>query len=113
MYSEDVARLCLSTDILIHAQVTDAFSATVQEFLYGGSLLINGGWLDYSDFDLNNIKYIEFNKFDDLPIILDKTLDDIQNIKFNMGGNRKNLLNISSWAANRKNWMRILTNHKF
>lgn len=112
MYSDDIARLCLSTDILIHAQVTDAFSATVQEFLYAGAILINGGWLDYTEFDLNNIKYTKFYKFEDLKEILEKKLEDIKNEKNDMEKSRNNLLNLSSWSANRKRWLSILDYHE-
>jgi len=108
MFAEDIARLCRSTDIFIHAQVTDAFSATVQEFLYAGSILINGGWLDYSEFDLHNIDYIKFDRFEQLKTILEDTINNLQNVKYSMNKNRNKILELSSWEANRNKWLSVV-----
>lgn len=64
--------LC-STDIFIHMQTTDAFSAALSEQLLLGHIVINGEWLPYKDFDDNNVFYFK-SSFDDLT----KKLQDIQ-----------------------------------
>lgn len=46
---EGQACLAVATDIFIHAQTTDAISATLQEFLYAGATVLNGSWLEYPE----------------------------------------------------------------
>lgn len=110
LFAEDIARMCRSTDIFIHAQITDAFSATVQEFLYSGAILINGGWLDYSEFDSNNINYVKFDRFEQLNIILEDVIENLQDIKNNVNKNRNIIKELSSWEANRSKWLNIVGN---
>ena len=44
---EQVASLRLITDLFIHIQITDAYNASLQEFLLAGTECINGKWLEY------------------------------------------------------------------
>ena len=46
---QDLARLRLSADITINVQLTDSFSASIQEHLLAGTLLMSGSWLPYKD----------------------------------------------------------------
>ncbi|MFN4201146.1 MAG: glycosyltransferase family 4 protein [Fervidobacterium gondwanense] len=49
MSDREVAVLRKATDIMVNVQVSDALSASMQESLYAGSIVINGEWLDYSE----------------------------------------------------------------
>jgi len=49
MSDQEVAVLRNITDIMVNVQDTDAFSASMQESLYAGSIVINGSWLNYDE----------------------------------------------------------------
>ena len=42
---DQMAELFVKSDCMIHAQITDALSASVQEILYAGKLVFNPEWL--------------------------------------------------------------------
>ena len=54
---EDLLLIQQSTDIFIHIQKTDAFSASVQENILCGNFVINGEWVRYPDLELYGIPY--------------------------------------------------------
>lgn len=64
-----------AVDVFINAQLRDALSGTMLEYLATGTNVINGEWLDYSDLNKKNIVYKNFSKFDELPEII---VDSIQ-----------------------------------
>lgn len=76
MTDEEVAKLRLVTDAFIHAQTTDAFSGSICEILYAGGMLVNAKWLHYKEFDKYPIKYREFEKFDELPPIIESLVQE-------------------------------------
>jgi len=66
MYNEEIAMLRYATDVFVHAQITDEYSASVQEYIYAGSVLINPTWIDYQEFIDNGIHYVSYKDFDNL-----------------------------------------------
>lgn len=56
--TNQVAALRLITDLFIHVQITDAYNASLQEFLLAGSKCINGSWLKYPSLEFNGEPYI-------------------------------------------------------
>lgn len=67
---EDMVKLKLVSNIYIHAPITDGLSAFLTEFFYTNNLAIVGSWLPYKTFLKYNIKYLEFDNFDELIAIL-------------------------------------------
>ena len=112
MSSEDTARLRRVADIFIHAQPTDAFSATVQEFLYSGTIVLNGSWLRYNELNNNGVEYYEFDKIENIPILLMETIKDIDRLKERMQLNTERIYKISSWEANANTWLDLYTKGK-
>lgn len=102
----EVAKLRIATDIFIHAQTTDAFSASVQEYLYAGATLINPTWIKYGDLKDANIDYFEYHNFSELPSLL---LHCISNSKeeFIIAEDRKKLYNLSSWKSVSSQWAEL------
>ena len=49
MSDQEVAILRKTTDIMVNVQDTDALSASMEESLYAGSIVINGAWLNYDE----------------------------------------------------------------
>ncbi|MDD3966445.1 MAG: glycosyltransferase [Candidatus Neomarinimicrobiota bacterium] len=107
MEEEDVARLRRVSDIFIHAQKSDAFSATLQEFLYAGAVVLNGKWLKYPDLLAGGVKYVEFDDIDDIPEKLEMILSDLDTIKNTMKPNREKIHRLSSWEIVSQRWMEL------
>ena len=57
MTKEQVAALRYVSDIMIHIQPTDAYSASIQEYLLGGTAVINGKWLEYPSLERHGKPY--------------------------------------------------------
>jgi len=104
MNDEEVAKLRIATDIFIHAQTTDAFSASIQESLYTGSIVVNPIWIQYSEIKKLGIKVLEYSEFDELPGILERL---VQNGISRFEGNRKKLVSRTSWRAVKSDWLEL------
>jgi hypothetical protein len=72
---EDTAKLRIVSDIFVHAQNTDALSASMIEHLYTDTIIINGSWLKYEFLDEIKSQYITFDEFDDLPQIITNIIE--------------------------------------
>ena len=94
---EENARLRLATDIFINVQQTDAFSASMQEHMFAGAVVINGGWLSYPDLDDNGAFYYKIDVIADLGKVLTDVLDQIPVVKEKCKVNRKIIWKLSSW----------------
>lgn len=71
MDETECAYLRLAADIFIHAITTDAFSASMCEYLYAGAAVIKGAWLKYRELDDIGAQIAEFSDFDELAPLLD------------------------------------------
>lgn len=100
-----IAKLRLSTDIMIHAQTTDALSGSIRECLYAGAILLNPSWISYDEFDQLGISYVKYSEFNEITPLLEDVLLD--NKKIDISGNKKALEDAFSWDAVRKDWKRI------
>lgn len=100
----EVARLRYASDIFIHAQITDAFSASVQEYLYAGSILINPKWIKYGELKKSGIKYYEYSEFNEIPEIIENIF---LGSKVNNQEVKDLLWEMSSWQAVKKNWLKL------
>lgn len=100
---KQTAILRSATDIFIHAQETDAFSASVQEYLYAGVYVVNPKWIDYKELKQIGVKYIEYGSFAELPEIVQRIMDDKE---FNNGEQNRNILaEFAGWDAQRPDWI--------
>lgn len=73
--NDTIAHIRLIVDIFIHLQPSDAFSASLQEYLLTSTLCINGKWLKYPDLEQFGIPYLTLNKIDDLSDLLVKIIN--------------------------------------
>ena len=109
MDSNRIAELCVLTDVFIHAQETDAFSASVQEYLCAGKLLISPVWIKYDELINNNIYYWEFNTFDEISELIKKYIstglsaDECERLV----GNKERMYLLSSWSNLRHKWLEV------
>lgn len=76
---EQLAHLRKAADIFIHAQVTDAFSASVQEHILAGTTVINASWVSYPGLEKYGKPYVLFDSFDDLGPALISVIEGTAN----------------------------------
>ena len=87
MTNREVAGLRCGTDVLIHVPISDAFSAAMLESIYAGSLVIAGAWLPYSRLRAARIHFHELHQLDDLPGLLARVIDSIDEERRNAMSN--------------------------
>lgn len=102
---KQTAILRSATDIFIHAQETDAFSASVQEYLYAGIYVVNPKWINYKELKQLGVKYIEYGNFEELPEIIYRIMDNMETD--NGEQNRKILSESASWDAQKSDWLEL------
>lgn len=105
MSREEMAKMWLATDILIHAQPTDALSASLQEALYAGVKLINGDWLAYKEYENWGVEYTSFRDFSELPA----KINELSRLGRNTHNHEVLKQNVS-WDACREKWAKIILN---
>ena len=102
---EQIAKLRCAMDIFIHAQVTDALSSTIREYIYAGTDLINPVWIRYDEFDRLGIEYCRYDDFDMLEECLKKLIDG--EIRIDSERNSEIIYRNYSWDTVRNEWMDI------
>lgn len=109
MNSENIAKLCLSVDCFIHAQDTDALSASVQEYLCAGALVFNPEWIRYSELENKNVYYISYKSYEELKNeIVEFVSKGLTKEKKNrLFANRKIMYELSSWSILKNRWIKI------
>ncbi len=70
MDGEESAKLRLAADVFILAIQTDAFSGSLQEYLYGGARVIRGEWLVYPQLEELGIETASFADYPEIPALL-------------------------------------------
>lgn len=102
----EIAKYCIATDIFIHVRDTDAFSNSMKEQLYSGSVMIQGNWLIYREFE---------NK--DLPIIKISSISEINNaiykiinipIKYELEYTKQYIWELWSIESVEKQWEEVI-----
>ena len=70
MNGEESARFRFATDIFVHAQPTDAFSASLREHIAAGSVVITPKNINYSEYLEAGIEYEGFDNIEEIPEII-------------------------------------------
>ncbi|MBM7869453.1 glycosyltransferase involved in cell wall biosynthesis [Clostridium pascui] len=107
MSNEEVAKLRIISEIMIHVPISDQLSGSMQETLYCGGIVITGSWLPYRVLREKNIRYIEVNKIQEIN---EKITYAVNNLDELMNQNELNHLKIwklSSWDKNTEKWFDI------
>lgn len=106
MSMEEVAMLRLACDVVINAQITDSFSASIQEHLLVGSKIIVGSWLPYSVLKEIDKEIIQFETINDLPFKLSSVIG-LGRDQLNQRRINKELYSLSSWNTNIEEWRKL------
>ena len=104
---EDNAHLRKAPDIMIQLQKTDSFSASTQEHLSAGNLVITGKWLPYSDLLEAGIYYRTVSRVEDIGSELLYCIDNIDTEKEKCKRNPEAIYRLSSWSANLPSWLEL------
>jgi len=110
MSNTDIARLRCATDIFVHAQTTDSFSSSFQEYIYASAIVLNAKWIKYKELESVGIKYIEYNSFDEIPFLIKDILVNIDRYRLEYSNNKQILKSFFSVSAVEKKWRGIYEN---
>lgn len=86
---EELQELRLSTDILLYAPISDAFSSSVSQALAAGNIVILGSWLPYKARVRAGFRYLEIDKTLDAGIELKKVLSVLEHERSECVANRE------------------------
>ena len=97
------ARLRLCADLFILAISTDAFAASMQEYIYAGAVFLMGDWLGYPQLDELGIPINRFHEYKELPALVEQAM----NGKLSKATDEQRALlpGHYSWDAVRKDWL--------
>lgn len=101
---EDICRLRIATDCAINMQTTDSLSASIQEHLICGSVLIAGSWLPYEVFERMGAKVIRVSSEDGISSAIQaylKTPGDFQQTVTL----RQRMYEFSCWENSARRWI--------
>lgn len=95
------------TNIFIHTQTTDALSSAMSENFFSGSVVINGGWLNYVTLDKAGVFYLKANSFEDIPTTLKDVLDHLFEYQQQANSNVEIIKVMCSWDYLRDKWLEL------
>lgn len=102
---EEMAKLSLATDIYLQLRYTDALSASMQEQLYSGSVVVQGSWLEYDELDNSGLPIYKIDNIEELGGKLVEIVDNISTINYKVLPEYINTM--SSGEMSRKQSMEI------
>ena len=99
----ETARLRLCADLFILAISTDAFAASMQEYLYAGAVFLMGDWLGYPQLDELGIPINRFHEYKELPALVQQAMNG--KLQRSTDEQRALLPAHYSWDAVHKDWL--------
>ena len=99
----ETARLRLCADLFILAISTDAFAASMQEYLYAGAVFLMGDWLGYPQLDELGIPINRFHEYKELPALIQQAMNG--KLQRSTDEQRALLPAHYSWDAVHKDWL--------
>lgn len=104
---DNVARLRVATDILIHVPISDQFSAAMCESLVAGAVLITGAWLPYRKLRASGAHYHEVFEVGEISTKLAGVLSDFQPERSQVGRNAAVVREMMSWQFLVPKWIDV------
>lgn len=105
MDGTESAYLRLAADAFVLAIPTDAFSASLQEYLYAGAQVLRAKWLRYPQLDELGIETTEFSEFSQVPELLRHAL--CKELTPEDREKRAMLKQRYSWDSVREGWLAL------
>lgn len=107
MEFEEISKLTKITDIMIQVQITDTLSATMQEHMYNGNIIITGSWLPYKPLKEVGAYFLEVFSVDKIGEKLIEVMKDFSMLKQNCLKNMNIIWNFSAWENTVESWRKI------
>lgn len=104
---EELAALRITSDIVINTQTTDAFCSALQDHLYCKNVVIIADWLDYPEYDNNNVFYIKTSK-EDLYSNTLFAIEHFEELKRRTLSNKEILRSLTSWENVLPGWKKAM-----
>ena len=106
---EASAALTCVTDVFIHAQKTDALSASMLEHLYAGALVFNPVWIPYQELQNQDVFYFKYRSFEELGQLLEKNLMKKEQLQSPVEPEkmRSYIEKLASWECLKEDWKKI------
>lgn len=105
LIDEELLHIRKATDMFIHAQPSDAFSASMQEYLLCETIVVNGHWTRYPDFEKFGMPYYLYYSFEELPACILKAYR--QKEKIEITPELKEFIRKKGWLHLAGEWSRV------
>ena len=105
MNDVETAWLRLASDMFILPITTDAFCATLSEYIYAGSIVVRGDWLVYQQLIDMGITLPTFHEWQEIPAIVEKGMNGT--IGPLAPEQRAQFPALYSWDAVRPEWLKL------
>lgn len=102
----EVTELRRISHIVLNIQITDSFSASLQEHMMAGSVLIVGDWLPYDVFDKAGLFTIK-TSLEELTSKLFDVVSNYEEYAKKAKLNTEKIYNLSSWSIVANKWVEI------
>lgn len=103
---EETSKIRIATDIVLNAQLTDGFSASIQEHLFAKNVVIVGSWLEYKSLDQSNIFYLKSSKENFGRMSFD-VIENYSKYSQLIENNTEKIYELSSWDSRLSDWIAI------
>ncbi|MBF0520326.1 MAG: glycosyltransferase family 4 protein [Nitrospirae bacterium] len=100
IYGEELAALRIAVDVMVHVQITDSFSGSMVEHMYGGGIVINGSWLPYKFLKDKRVFFLEVNSVSEIAEKILYAYENKSQLKELCLLNRPIMWDLSSWERN-------------
>lgn len=104
MSTEEMAKVALATDIMIHVQDTDQLSSTMMAHIYCGNVVIAGDWLPYQSLKDSGIKMVSVKAISNLTETIKGVVMDFDDFRNDYKTNQEIAYKLSSWGYAVKEW---------
>lgn len=104
---EEIVKIRIATDVVLNAQISDSFSASLQEHLLCGNILIAGDWLPYKILDDISVKYYPVQR-SDFSIKLTEVIEKYDFFKTEVGDNGDKMYAQANWDVRINEWIENL-----
>lgn len=104
---EDIVKIRIATDIVLNAQISDSFSASLQEHLLCGNVLIAGDWLPYQILDDIGVRYYPVSKSEFGNKLLE-VLQQLNQVRGEVGENAAKIYANGNWEVRIDEWINQL-----
>ena len=103
---EETSQIRIATDIVLNAQLTDGFSASIQEHIFAGNVVVVGDWLQYKSLDNSDVFYKKSPE-QGFAATLSDVIENYEHYQQLANGNADKIYNLSSWKSRLPYWIQI------